>query len=216
MVFCGHGIIFESIRKYMAVSIRFMSLCFRWVNSCGKCTLERNRIPESASSIFSISFTRKYLSRLVLIGSARYQASFTVEATMVLGVVFATYMILIQQAYKIHDTVTGTMILTETIQKLRCHEMEEQEWNAVIMQGEDKGNPRLWLGTYDIEIKEQMGRITGAAMAGEWKTDMQISRFQPGETMRRQEALKHLGEKWSHDGDGIQTGNEPKLHGDSS
>ena len=70
-------------------------------------------------------------------------------------------MILIQQAYKMHDTVTGTMILAETMQKLRCFEMEEPEWNAVIMQGEDEGNPRLWLGTYNIEVKEQMERIKG-------------------------------------------------------
>ena len=111
---------------------------------------------------------------------------------MVMGVVLFTCITLIQRGYELHDTVTGTMILTETMQKLRYGEPEEEEKERILQQGNELGNPRLWLGAYEIELEETIGKMTGTAAAGGWKAEIQMGKFQPGEYLRRCEALREL------------------------
>ena len=111
-----------------------------------------------------------------------------------MSVVLFTCMALIRRGYELHDTVTGRMILAETMQTLRWGDLEESQKETLIMQGTEKGDPRLWLGAYEIEMKEQIGKMTGTAKAGEWKAEIQMWKFQPGEYLRRCEALKALQE----------------------
>lgn len=141
----------------------------------------------------------------------RLRAGFTIEATMVLTMVFLSLASMIRYGYWIHDTVTGTMILEETIVKARCE--GEREISVRLKEYEDYGkrlgNPRLTLGNYKLELDAGFNRIAGTASAGKWKQEMEIERFQPGTFLRRAEAARALGKELTDDGSGIQAGDEP-------
>ena len=49
----------------------------------------------------------------------KYDGSMTVEASIVMSVVILSLASLIRYAYTVHDTVTGGMILEETIERVR-------------------------------------------------------------------------------------------------
>lgn len=144
----------------------------------------------------------------------RYRASFTVEAAFVLGVVMACICGLIGYAYNMHDTVTGKMILEEVmIQAQKIEDAEElserSEIRRLEVYGEELGNPRLWLGAYNVEIDLKNKRVTGKAEAGDWFQEIEMARFRPGETLLSFEALKEIEKEWMSNGNGIQEGDEP-------
>lgn len=144
----------------------------------------------------------------------RYRASFTVEAAFVLGVVMACICGLIGYAYNMHDTVTGKMILEEVmIQAQKIEDADELSERSEIRRleayGEELGNPRLWLGAYNVEIDLKNKRVTGKAEAGDWFQETEMARFRPGETLLSFEALKEIEKEWMSDGNGIQEGDEP-------
>lgn len=144
------------------------------------------------------------------------RASFTIEAVMVLTVVFLSLASIILYGYRIHDTVTGTMILEEAIVKARIGAETEDPFLLKEYKdyGERLGNPRLSLGTYRLELDAAADHISGTASADRWKQEMEIKRFQPGTFLRRIEAIKALGKDLTNDGSGIQAGDEPELYGD--
>ena len=135
---------------------------------------------------------------------------------MVLTVVFLSMAAMIRHGYWVHDTVTGSMILEESIWKARIGaEMEEsfliKEYEDY---GEQLGSPRLSLGAYQVELDTAMSKIIGSASAGRWAQEIEIKRFQPGTFLRRIDALTELGKDLTDDGSGIQAGNESELYGD--
>lgn len=144
----------------------------------------------------------------------RYTASFTVEATVVLGVLFFCFSAILKQAYILHDTVTGTMILEEMLENARVSQNEEMA--AFKEQGERMGNPRLWLGDYQMEIELKGKNIYGKASADGWVQEIEMGEFRPGRFLRRCEAVIEIGKELRDDGNGIQTGNEPELYGHTS
>lgn len=128
---------------------------------------------------------------------------------------------LIRYAYHTHDTVTGTMILEEVLlQAQRIEDVdgvfERSEQHRLEAYGEELGNPRLWLGTYNLDLQLKDGTIKGKAAAGEWSQEMEMRQFRPGDTLLNFEALKELEKEWKNDGSGIQAGDEPELYGDTS
>ena len=121
---------------------------------------------------------------------------------MVMAVVLACIVALISQAYRVHDTVTGTMILEEVLVKMQNVPAEEidNERRMLDAYGEKLGNPRLWLGTYKLEIKSDETKGSGIARAGDWNSQIEMELFQPGRFLRRYEAIRELGEDWADDG----------------
>lgn len=148
----------------------------------------------------------------------KYDASVTVEATMILTVVLLCISILITQVYQLHDTITGTMILEETLFHLRTDdsELKKNAQAEAESYGEKLGNPRLWLGEYEIETKIGIETISGTARADDWEQEIVIKQFHPGDFLRKYEKILEIGEKLNDDGSGIQTGNESQLYGDSA
>ncbi len=143
---------------------------------------------------YGLTIRKRYFAKRRNKAGKRYTASFSIEATMVLGVVFMTVAWLIRYAYVQHDEVTGTMILQEMIvngRMLREEEMLESDWEEL---GTDLGNPRLWLGDYELEIEMENRKIVGKAYAGDWKKEMEIETFRPGDFLRRTEGLRALTE----------------------
>ena len=121
---------------------------------------------------------------------------------MVMAVVLACIVSLISQAYRVHDTVTGTMILEEVLVKMQNVPAEEidNERRMLDAYGEKLGNPRLWLGAYKLEIKSDETKVSGTARAGDWNSQIEMELFQPGRFLRRCEAIRELGEDWADDG----------------
>ncbi len=154
----------------------------------------------------------------------RCSASFSVEATLVFTLVILCIGALIGAAYRVHDTVTGTMILEEVLVKARSWD-EDREYlcnkkrnesdyiKQLEIYGEELGDSRLWLGTYQLDVEVDGDKITGQASAGDWKQEIETDRFQPGVFLQRYEAVREIKEELSNDGSGIQTGNESKLYG---
>lgn len=55
--------------------------------------------------------------------------------------------------------------------------------------GEQQGNPRLWLGQYEIIITETDGWVKGRAGAGSWQAQIEMRRHDPKRFLRRIQVL---------------------------
>lgn len=119
-----------------------------------------------------------------------------------MGAVLTMVMILLRYGCTLHDEVTGSMILEETLEKVRYlpEETISKELAHAEEQGSAVGNPRLWLGKYEIQLKNGFGSVSGGAIAGEWSTEIRISKFQPGDFLRTYEVMDMLNEGAEQDG----------------
>ena len=113
----------------------------------------------------------------------------TVEASIVMSVVILSLASLIRYAYTVHDTVTGSMILEETIERVRNNVDKKKTPDVFAAEGTRMGNPRLFLGEYMIGLKTG---ITGDASAGDWHLSMERTDFQPATFLRKQDAAKKI------------------------
>ena len=206
MVFYDIRILFGCDGKFdfTFVWITFMFLFLS--SACSEINPKTWRRKKKWSPVFTISSSGRNVDH-------RYcRASFTVEATFVTGIVIVCLAGVIGLAYKTYDTVTGAMILEEVVQKARiCSEEKSEEYFE--NQGEFVGNPRLWLGEYQVEIDVGEYTVSGKASAGDWKQEIEIPVFRPGGFLRQYEALRELGKESGNDGSGVQTGDESELHG---
>ena len=143
----------------------------------------------------------------------RLAASFTVEAALVLGLVFMVMGMTIKEAYTIHDEITGSMILEEALERASYNRDEKKEDTYFTGQAEEQGNPRLWLGKYSARLKRKTGKISGYASAGAWALEIERGAFRPELFLRRTAALTEMGNGQDDGGSGVQTGNEPELYG---
>ena len=116
-----------------SLAVYLRTVLLRYFRTCdgGKCNDDRRRKRESAenaASIFAISasdcvvdggdesFMREKRQK-----NQKYDGSMTVEASIVMLVVILSLASLIRYAYTVHDTVTGGMILEETIERVRSN-----------------------------------------------------------------------------------------------
>ncbi len=124
----------------------------------------------------------------------RCEASVTVEAAFVIPIIFFVLMLIIQRAYIIHDTVSGSMILEESVERVRYRTDHDLKPEVFADQGEEAGNPRLWLGSYTVEITEDLLRTGGKASAGDWREEIDMNTFDPARYLRVTRAAQEL---WS-------------------
>jgi len=156
---------------------------------CGGKKHQKNE--DSVSSVFDAG---RSVAGVSLDDERRCQASFTVEAALVLTAVFLTLALIIEHAYVVHDQVTGGMILEETVEKIRYRKETGERTDELRMEGECRGSPRLWLGDYGLQIKEDSAKIDGKASAGDWSREIEMKRFEPEQFLRRYQALTEIGE----------------------
>ena len=144
-------------------------------------------------------------------GTKRYQASVTIEATYVMSIILFCISILLSQAYRLHDTVTGAMILEEVliqagmfcdVEGIQLFESEDADATIRELEqyGEQMGNPRLWLGNYEIHADVKKNHVSGSAKAGNWELEMEIGQFRPGHFLNMYESLKEMGKEPADDG----------------
>ena len=165
----------------LAVDLRTVLL--RYFRTCdgGKCNDDRRRKRESAenaASIFAISasdcvvdggdesFMREKRQK-----NQKYNGSMTVEASIVMSVVILSLASLIRYAYTVHDTVTGGMILEETIERVRNNVDKKKTPDMFEAEGTRMGNPRLFLGEYTIGDNRDYRRRIGRRLASEYGAD---------------------------------------------
>ncbi|MCI8454475.1 MAG: hypothetical protein HFE84_07665 [Lachnospiraceae bacterium] len=100
---------------------------------------------------------------------------------------------MIQHAYRLHDTVTGSMILEETLERARQNRSEEKPASYFAEEGEKTGNPRLWLGSYSLKISVKERQAAGTAAAGDWIKEIEMKPFRPEHSLRSCQALLEMG-----------------------
>lgn len=116
-----------------------------------------------------------------------FPASFTVEAALVMAVVFWALGFMIKQTYILYDRVSGSMILQEAVENTRYAPAGCGGEFASV--GERQGNPRLWMGEYHITIKETGSKVKGTALAGSWQSEIEMKVNRPERFLRRIQAL---------------------------
>lgn len=187
-----------------SLTVDLRTVLLRYFRTCdgGKCNDDRRQKRESAenaASIFAISasdcvvdggdesFMREKRQK-----NQKYDGSMTVEASIVMSVVILSLASLIRYAYTVHDTVTGSMILEETIERVRNNVDKKKTPDMFEAEGTRMGNPRLFLGEYTIGLKTGITGITGDASAGDWHLSMERTDFQPATFLRKQDAAKKI------------------------
>lgn len=123
----------------------------------------------------------------------KYSASITIEAAMVLGVVLLTLGFVIQYAYTMHDTTTGAVILVEALEEARYCKDESISLDTFTQKGTQAGNPRIWLGEYHLELKEDNSTVSGIAEAGKWKMSIEMQKSRPAEKLRGYRLIEDIG-----------------------
>ena len=211
MVFHNIRAIYGLARQSAVVFVRviLMFCCKPGFGGPNWISEKKERNDAALSSLFA---SNGYLANMGL------RASFTIEATLVLGVVFMSTALMIQYAYTEHDKVTGNMILQETLISARADLQEEHSEDYFEEMGRQLGNPRLWMGEYEIEISRERNTVTGKAAAGKWNKEMEIGLFQPSAILRMSDCFRDLTEgegEMDDNGDRVQAGDEPELYGDS-
>ena len=164
---------------------------------------------EYSISLFTIPSSHRNLD------DVRFPALFTIEATLVLGVVFMSIALLIQYAYTEHDKVTGTMILEEML--IRTGREGKGSGSHYEDIGEQLSNPRLWFDEYEIDISMERDRVSGKASSEKWDKEIEMDVFQPSTYLRKKEFLEDVlrDEEEHEDRDyRVQAGDEPELYGD--
>lgn len=132
-----------------------------------------------------------------------YSASFTVEAALVLSAVFFAIAALMCHALCVHDIVSGSMILEEMVEKIRCRKDGDELEEVYEAEGIRKGSPRPYLGDYKIDIQLESSQVSGTAKAGDWEGQISMKRFQPEIFLRRMEALLEIGDGMDAGEDGV-------------
>lgn len=195
----GGWMVFRSVRAFLGAERKFAFNAVRdiilqhvWPGLVCCCLGEVRKHKEKNIAVSSISASSGAVADIEL-EEKGYPASFTVEAAMVLGIVFLTIGALIKEAYILHDTVTGSMILEETMEKARYSRDGSENLKYYEQNGENLGSPRLWLGNYDLDLGINERTIDGKAKAGKWVLHMEMKPFRPSAFLRRTEALPEMG-----------------------
>lgn len=197
MVLCGIRAVFKLEGGGSSFLIRADALRrLRPVRSCGR-GRRRKGYEKKAASVPAVLASRRNLALFFIKERNReraYSASFTIEAALVLPVIFLAVVSLLSHAFQVHDMVSGTMILEETMEKARHLGKDDPETEEYVREGISRGNPRLWLGAYTLKITEEESQVTGKAQAGDWEAEVELRRCQPEAFLRRTEAVLEMGD----------------------
>ena len=124
-----------------------------------------------------------------------YSASITVEASIILPMVLLSLAAFIRYAYTVHDTVIGSMILEETLERARNNVDEKKTIDSFEREGSQMGNPRLYLGSYEVQLNLEALTAEGDASAGDWSLHIERADIHPETFLRQQDALKKIKDR---------------------
>jgi len=204
MVFYQFRAVFNVGREFRAFMFRVVSLFCVLPDGGWSEDWKKAAVPFNKCSVFTVFGPGGHIPGLfrTIKSKKRYRAMFTLEATMVMGVVLMMLMATIRYGFVLHDEVTGSMILEETLEKARYlpEDALKEELEDLERQGTEIGTPRIWLGAYEVEVKNGWNTLTGQAMAGEWEQEITIAKCRPGDFLREYEGIKVQEERAGGDG----------------
>lgn len=202
MVFCCNRSFFKNGRKSGASVVRTLPVRHFWTVHGSGCDYRQpkcKRDPDSVSAVFN---TGRTFDRSV-IGKKRLEASFTIEAAIVCSVLFFTLAAVIKQGYRVHDSVMGSMVLEEAVEKARYDMDIKKNLFRYEEEGNQKGNTGTLLGEYSVRLQENDGTVKGDAKAGTWGSHMEMDVFDPGNFLRKYEALQSMKDVLENHENGI-------------
>lgn len=204
MVFRCIWILYGVARQFAAVFVRIISLLWSEFNSCRSRLFQKKKEQDLASvfTVCSSGWSRD---------DAKFRASFTIEATVVLGVLFMAIASLIRYIYTEHDKVIGTMILEEMLVRARRDYEGVYQENYFESIGGQLGSSQLWFDDYELDISRKKNLLEGKASAGEWEQEMEMGVFNPSAFLRLKEDFQGLTEDGEENNDReypVQAGDE--------
>lgn len=152
----------------------------------------------------------KSLSKRVLKNVLRseYPGSYTIEMTWVMAVFCFIMVVLIQQAYRLHDETKSGMNLFQVSEMIRHDEDERRE--EILKEARQRYGLLLSTDNLKIEAEEEGNRIksqvSGQRKDGPWSLEITEERYEPEEFLRKIAALKQLEERYEGS---IQEGDAP-------
>ena len=162
----------------------------------------KGKYPKTAAAVFAVSFTCVTVDgayeddmRKTTCIKKYYSASITVEASIILSVVLLSLAAFIRYAYTVHDAVAGSMILEETLERARNNVNEKKTIDSFEQEGSQMGNPRLYLGAYELHLNLGALSAEGDAAAGDWSLHIERADIHPETFLRQQDALKKIKDR---------------------
>jgi signal transduction histidine kinase len=137
-----------------------------------------------------------------------FSGSYTVEMAYIIAVFCMVMVVLVQQAYRIHDETKSGMKLQEAVEQIR-HDEDEQtkeiekgvKQNLGLMFSMENTDIKLNRGILRVE-----GNCSGQQKGKAWDLEISSRIYAPEEFLRMMAALKQLEERYEHQ---LQKGNAP-------
>lgn len=113
------------------------------------------------------------------------EASFTVEAALVMSAMFLFIASLLTGVFEIHARVVGNMVLQEALEQYVHLEEEEEGQSAQKLESRAQQDYRgyFWCGGGRITLREVGHRLEGEAV-GKTETNISVKKFDPENFLR--------------------------------
>lgn len=151
------------------------------------------------------SFLKRVLKNVL---RSEYPGSYTIEMTWVMAVFCFIMVVLIQQAYRLHDETKSGMNLFQVSEMIRHDEDERRE--EILKEARQRYGLLLSTDNLKMEAEEEGNRIksqvSGQRKDGPWSLEITEERYEPEEFLRKIAALKQLEERYEGS---IQEGDAP-------
>lgn len=168
---------------------------------------EKNQEQRQAERIWQEK-RRGYVDMKIFRRGTRYAASYTVEMAYIMAVFCLVMVVLIQQAYRLHDETKSGMTLQETVELIRHDEDDRRD---EIVEGVRSRSGLLFsMNDWNMELEKSRSRVTGQLSGsrpeGTWNLEISSKVYEPEEFLRKVAALKQLEERYEGQ---VQEGNAP-------
>ena len=137
-----------------------------------------------------------------------YSGSYTVEMAYIMAVFCMIMVVLVQQAYRLHDETKSGMYLHQAVEEFR-HDEDEQK-DEIIRRTQESAGFLLSMDGIRFGLEEKLSRVTGTSdgrtKKGVWNLEISSKIYEPEEFLRKIAALKQLEERNEHP---LQEGDAP-------
>lgn len=138
----------------------------------------------------------------------RYAGSYTVEMAYIMAVFCLVMVVLIGQAYRLHDETKSGMELQEAVELVR-HD-EDDRTQELAQEVEARTGLLFSMDSTGLQIEKEAGQVSGGIFGerqgGPWGLEITSGIYEPEEFLRKIAALKQLEERYEGQ---LQEGNAP-------
>ena len=137
-----------------------------------------------------------------------YAGSYTVEMAYVMAVFCLVMVVLIQQAYRLHDETKSGMELQEAVEMVR-HD-EDDRAQELAQEVDERAGLLFSMDSTGLQIEKGVGQVNGEIcgerQGGPWGLKITSGIYEPEEFLRKIAALKQLEERYESQ---LQEGDAP-------